>query len=1270
MSAAGVCLAQWQNGGSMSGQILDGDGAPVEHARLVIEALDSGTTYDLGTDAHGDFLLPQLAPGTYKVAVDAPGFAPWTLPNVEIDAGQQRELSPRLESLVAQKRDSQSASQQVREAASPQVSEPASQQASEAAGQGAAVRNAAALATLQRRARGAAVEEQEPEMQAELAGRSRATAPAMTLAVETPVVSREPGPVYVQLRNAQTVHAQVTVTTPQGLVQAEIAEKPVVPVGETDWAAFEPGRGSASQRVSKSAGQRVSQPVGRPVRETADQAESNEAAEQDGIPPVPPLNEHMTVGDDTAQATEGEETPAKNVSAKPSKATMELAEAFAPGIPARSGTDGGDIGPNAVTNTQNVTDSGRNSSSGAVEGEGGDVSAFEPAEENVVEEPSASRSAAGDRLTVRSWQKASRVHGQTFVEDRDAAWGAENAYTTLTTETADGSFVTTPYKPPDRRLQAALELGGPLGQDERGHWFVAVDGLERNNPGMAVVSEPSKFFAPLTAQQLQTLQGRLQVTTCNTTNTAWLRLPPDECLYDSAMGDLDGLLGSVARSTDQVIAFPRVDWKLNERNRISVGYDFIWLHAMNGVQSAPTETWGTGSFGTRRLTLDSVSGRLNTFLTPNVLNELRYTAAYDMQSEMPLTPSGFEETLAQNPFGMTPQISVASGSGGFRFGTPSYLDKPAYPDEFRQEAADTLTWMRGRNQVSVGYALDYVRDRISGLNYGVGGYTYSTREAFVADLLSPSHCDASTTGAGDLPCWSKYEQTVGPNTFAFDTGDYAGFATDTLKVRQGLTLSAGVRYDYEHLPKPNAALVNPDIPETATLPSEGTVSPRVGFAWALPWRDRRAGATTVVRGGFGIFYGRISNVAVLSAISQTGTAAAQRSYIFKPLDVGAPQFPVVFSAAPNLQIAPNVTYFATDYQHPRALQAQLSVEQSLGKNTTLTMSYWGSFASHLPQIVDENIDLSAVGQIAYAVDDPSGLGPLHGTVESKFFYQRLNPNYEQMAEMQSTARARYQAIGASLRSRLPNGMLLTLDFRNGHALDDNPYAVAYNGQWNVLDPSNLGLDWGTSNEDIRDRLSGGLVLHEPWHATGWAKGIFGGYTLDMTGGFRTGRPYTMRTVGSVPSFACSYQGWLAAGNNCVMSSSSGVITGVGVPVEGVGDSLNGAGGANWLPQVGRNTYRYPAAFEGNLRFAKRTGLGGRKALEFGADVSNFMNHSNVTHLETAGYVASGETSSTGAGKLTYLSGANGTSQFGAVTTTNNNSTYRDRQIELVLRLIF
>jgi hypothetical protein len=132
----------------------------------------------------------------------------------------------------------------------------------------------------------------------------------------------------------------------------------------------------------------------------------------------------------------------------------------------------------------------------------------------------------------------------------------------------------------------------------------------------------------------------------------------------------------------------------------------------------------------------------------------------------------------------------------------------------------------------------------------------------------------------------------------------------------------------------------------------------------------------------------------------------------------------------------------------------------------------------------------------------------------------------------------------------------------------------------------------------------------------------------------------------------------------------GVITGVPVSISGLGGGLNGAGGGKWLPQIGRNTFRYPGTYSASLRMGKRFSLGGRRSLLFQADISNVLNHRNVTNIETMGYSLAGVKTSTGTGKLTYLSGANGHAAFSAVTNANSTRTYTDRQIQLIMRLIF
>ena len=92
---------------------------------------------------------------------------------------------------------------------------------------------------------------------------------------------------------------------------------------------------------------------------------------------------------------------------------------------------------------------------------------------------------------------------------------------------------------------------------------------------------------------------------------------------------------------------------------------------------------------------------------------------------------------------------------------------------------------------------------------------------------------------------------------------YDGFAEDTWKVNQKLTVTAGVRYDIQLTPPPG--LINNNFPPISTQYSKtiknvlNRVQPRIGFSWT-PY------AGTVVRGGYGIF----------SALNQGSTYYAMR----------------------------------------------------------------------------------------------------------------------------------------------------------------------------------------------------------------------------------------------------------------------------------------------------------------------------------------------------------------------------------------------------------
>lgn len=207
--------------------------------------------------------------------------------------------------------------------------------------------------------------------------------------------------------------------------------------------------------------------------------------------------------------------------------------------------------------------------------------------------------------------------------------------------------------------------------------------------------------------------------------------------------------------------------------------------------------------------------------------------------------------------------------------------------------------------------------------------------------------------------------------------------------------------------------------------------------------------------------------------------------------------------------------------------------------------------------------------------------------------------------------------------------------------------------------------------------------------------MLNGYTLATAAEWRKGLPYTMRTTGSIPAPSCSYYNWLAAGGpngggNCLqaVTQPGGVITDEGVPIPGLGASLNGSGGEDLIAPVGRNTFRYPAVVNLDLRFAKSTHLTERISLEFMAEAFNLLNHQNVTTIQTVGYRLTNNPAHANTGTLSYQSGmttstttnASGgsveqivpsaTAAFGGVTNANSSPLYQQRQVQFGGKLIF
>jgi len=949
-----------------------------------------------------------------------------------------------------------------------------------------------------------------------------------------------------------------------------------------------------------------------------------------------------------------------------------------------------------------------------------------------------SRAEAGS-ITSISRSGTSHMHGQAVFYDRGAIGQTFNAFNRVmqvepagTVDAANGqpvlylygqpiTYVERPYQAPDRRQQWEISAGGPI-RRERASWFFAWEEHERHDPDVARANEPEIFFSPPSGPTLTTLEARLAksasplLTACPG-SAGGGSTARAECAWSTVLSQLSGMLGTVSRSSRQTNLFSRIDWRVDARNQLAIEYSSMHRNAPHAALSGASEADGIGSFGNSATSDDAAAARWEYFVTPHLVNSTRLQFSRDVLSQSPAASTPFEAQFANNTWGLPPQVSV-DRSAGFSFGTLSTVNKREYPAEARQQFMDAATWIRGKEAIRFGYDYNHVTDSIDGINGENGAYSYASLLDFVSDFLAPNSCDGTSTGTGPYPCYQRYRQTLGMSKWTFSTADYAAYVADEWKPGQRLSVTAGLRYEYERVPDTNTALVNPVIPETARLPhNRDDFGPRASFSLDLFGRG-----STVLHGGVGIYYGRIPNATVYSALTSTGSVRSPRTYSWRPMDAGAPQFPYVFAADETPYVdpaepdqratAPEVVFFDPHFRRPQINRAELSLEQALGSRTLLTATGMAAEGHHLTQFVDTNVDLEDTASLFYNVEAPGNegnAGPLARDAArvpgftnivyspQRFYFERMNPAWGAITDITSETNSSYRGVMVRLVRRMSRTLTVNAGYTFAHAIDDNQNEASFADRNDIYDPADPRIEHGTSNYDVRQRTAGGVVVREPWRLRGWTGFFLGNYSVSAAGEWRTGLPYSMRTTGSVPTPSCSYEAWLIAGGatgngeRCLetVQQPNAIITGTPVPIPGLGSTLNGFGGEDLIPPVGRNTFRYPAAANLDLRLTKRIRVGDRYAFEVLGEAFNALNHQNVTAIETSGYRIENDPAHANMATLTWQSGmrpstrtvlVNGSTQtqyaydapaaFGGVTNANSGAINRERQIQVGAKLIF
>jgi Carboxypeptidase regulatory-like domain/TonB dependent receptor len=836
--------------------------------------------------------------------------------------------------------------------------------------------------------------------------------------------------------------------------------------------------------------------------------------------------------------------------------------------------------------------------------------------------------AAGAVINTVTKSGSNQFHGGVYFYDRDNNWGATNPFVTLTTQTSPGAFTTLPYKPVDQRYIGGFGIGGPIIKDKL-FFYVAYDKFHRNFPGTAVATSPKTFFASPTAATINTLAQRIFGVTMPTA----AQLAQAQSDYTNGLNNLLGELGSVARTGDQYILFPKLDWQINEKNRASFEVNVMRWSSPTGIQTQSSNTFGIASFGNDYVQDTWGIATLNTSFTSTILNEARYQYGLDNEWENNQSPTAYE--LANfvnppgysNPYGLPPDVFITNG---FDMGVPTFLNRPAFPFETRQQFADTVTWSKGRHTMKFGLDIAHANDLSKNLRFQYGSFSYSTLLDYFSDFYTTRSC-------GGLPCYANFQQAFGPLGFSFNTNDYGFFAEDSWKVLARLTVTLGVRYDYEKLPGAMPSLVNSSVPQTAVLPSDtNNVGPRLGFAW-----DIKGDGKSVLRGGYGIYYGRIINSTIYNALINTGSTAGQLSYFYT--SATGPTFPQIF-ATPVGSAKPNLVYFGPNFQAPQIQEFDLTFEHQLGWNTLFSASYLGTLGRSLPDFVDTNINTNITVSTTYKVVDTTSKSklPNGSTYTTPVYTTRLNSSYGSMTDIFSGISSSYNGLVVQLNHRMNNNIQFNVNYTFAHAIDFGQNSSTFTDLNDLLVPNNIKLEKGNSIFDVRHRFVASAVANSPWKVISWPGYLANGWQLSPIYQAQTGLPYSLLTSGNAPG--------------------------------GLGGGINGSNGRKGMDIFGRSTFNLPGTQVLDLRLAKMFDFKERYHLEILGDFFNIFNHVNATSVNNTAYFIVTRGSITGPNGPVACSNLGPCLQynapFGTVNNANSNYAYSSRQIQIGAKFTF
>ena len=514
-----------------------------------------------------------------------------------------------------------------------------------------------------------------------------------------------------------------------------------------------------------------------------------------------------------------------------------------------------------------------------------------------------------------------------------------------------------------------------------------------------------------------------------------------------------GSFGNITKENYSNSVFGRLDWNINDKNKLTVRHSYV--DGSNSLISrTPTSlTYSNGSYRFLSQTNSSVIELNSSF--------------HDASNVLRVTYNAIREHR-QTPF--FPTLSIANGSLTYNLGS----DNSSQVNVLNQNnytITDNFTMYRGKHTITVGTNNEF----------------YNTTNLFLQNYYGNWNYGITTSALGNIEAFKEgtglYQYSVGYSTKGGDdkaaakmhAAQLGVYGQDVMAVNERFKLTYGLRIDlpvYFNKPPTNTAFDNdPTFAQynvkTEQMPKATPLwSPRVGFNW-----DVKGDATTQVRGGAGLFTGRVPFVWISNQFSNTGvTNIAYQTktspnptvpFSYNPQDIHAGAYVPAFSGT-----FPATTINVVDkkFKYPQVFRTNLAIDQKL--------PWWGLIGT-VEVLYTKTINNANYQNLNIAQTAPSTVNL--GGETRPLWTSRITPNYTDVIDLKNTSKGYSYNFTAQIQKPYSRGWTGSIAYTYGHStsLSDLTSSVAFSN-WRFAYATNglNNLSVSNSNFDLGSRIIG------------------------------------------------------------------------------------------------------------------------------------------------------------------------------------------------------